>query len=102
MADRMRRLAGLNANLLVALDTLLTERSVTNAGKQIGLSQPAMSAALSQLRTIFEDDLLVRVGRRYVPTRLAEELAGPLRSAMMLLESALDAPRAFAPAPPPR
>ena len=94
----MRRLARLNANLLVALDALLTERNVTNAGKQIGLSQPAMSAALSQLRAIFEDELLARVGRRYVPTRLAEELSAPLRSAMVLLERALEAPKAFDPA----
>ena len=94
----MRRLAQWNANLLVALDALLAERNVTNAGRQIGLSQPAMSAALSQLRAIFEDDLLVRVGRRYVPTRLAEELAAPLRSALVLLERALEAPRVFDPA----
>ena len=94
----MRRLARLNANLLVALDALLAERNVTNAGKQIGLSQPAMSAALAQLRAIFEDELLVRVGRRYAPTRLADELSAPLRSAMVLLERALEAPRAFDPA----
>jgi DNA-binding transcriptional LysR family regulator len=94
----VRRLAQLNANLLVALDALLTQRNVTNAGKQIGLSQPAMSAALAQLRAIFEDELLVRVGRRYAPTRLADELSAPLRSAMVLLERALEAPRAFDPA----
>jgi DNA-binding transcriptional LysR family regulator len=94
----VRLLPRLNANLLVALDALLTERNVTTAGKQIGLSQPAMSAALAQLRMIFEDELLVRVGRRYVPTTLAEELSGPLRSAMVLLERALEAPRAFDPA----
>ena len=94
----MRRIARLNANLLVALDALLTERNVTNAGKQIGLSQPAMSAAFAQLRTVFADELLVRVGRRYAPTRLAEELSEPLRSAMVLLERALESPRAFEPA----
>jgi DNA-binding transcriptional LysR family regulator len=93
----MRRLAQLNTNLLVALDALLTERNVTNAGKQIGLSQPAMSAALSQLRAIFEDELLVRDGRRYLPTRLADDLSGPLRSALVLLERALETPKAFDP-----
>jgi DNA-binding transcriptional LysR family regulator len=90
-----RNLTQLNVNLLVALDALLEERNLTRAGKGIGLSQPAMSAALSQLREIFEDRLLVRVGRGYELTKLAADLADPLRRALLLLERAIAAPGAF-------
>ena len=48
-------LAQVDLNLLVALDALLRERNVTRAGRQIGLSQPAMSAALARLRDLFGD-----------------------------------------------
>src|ERR1051325_10344870 len=91
-------LAQLNVNLLVALDALLRERNLTRAGREIGLSQPAMSAALSQLRQIFADRLLVRVGRGYELTKLAGDLAAPLRRALVLLEHAIAAPGAFDPA----
>ncbi len=63
-------LAQLDLNLLVALDALLQEKNVTRAGKRIGLSQPATSSALSRLRRMFDDDLLVRVGREYHLTSL--------------------------------
>ena len=39
-------LRGLDLNLLVALDALLTERNVTRAAERIHISQPGMSAAL--------------------------------------------------------
>lgn len=73
--------AGLDLNLLTALDALLHERSVTAAGRRIGLSQPATSAALRRLRAHFDDPLLLRTGSRYELTPLAESLAeqvGPL------------------------
>src|SRR5215472_15526139 len=53
-------LAGVDLNLLVALEALLGERSVTLAASRVGLSQPAMSRALGRLRSLFADDLLVR------------------------------------------
>ena len=51
-------------NLLVALDTLLAERSVTRAGNRLNLSQSAMSGALARLRHYVRDELLVPVGRQ--------------------------------------
>ena len=54
-------LAAVDLNLLVAFEALMAERSVTRAGQRIGLGQPAMSAALSRLRLVFQDELLVRV-----------------------------------------
>jgi DNA-binding transcriptional LysR family regulator len=60
--------------LLVALDALLTEKSVTRAGKRLNLSQPATSIILSHLRRYFGNELLVPAGRRMVLTPLAESL----------------------------
>ena len=53
-------LTELDLNLLNALQALLSERHVTRAGQRVGLSQPAMSAALARLRRYFDDELLVR------------------------------------------
>ena len=63
-------------NLLVALDALLRECNVTQAGNRLNLSQPAMSGALARLRSHFQDELLVSVGRRMVRTPLGDA-AGP-------------------------
>ena len=56
------RLKGLDLNLLVALDILLEERSVSRAAERLHLSQPAASAALARLRDYFQDQLLVLHG----------------------------------------
>ena len=61
-------LAGVDLNLLVALDALLSERSVTRAAQRIGLSQPGMSNTLARLRRLFDDPLLVRQGAGLAPT----------------------------------
>jgi DNA-binding transcriptional LysR family regulator len=75
-------LAGIDLNLLVALEALLTERQVTLAAGRVGLSQPAMSRALGRLRELFHDDLLVRSSTGLVLTRRAEYLAVELPRAM--------------------
>src|ERR1700748_982941 len=58
----------LDLNLLVALDALLTEGSVTGAARRLGLSSSAMSRTLTRLRSVTGDPLLVRAGRGLVPT----------------------------------
>jgi DNA-binding transcriptional LysR family regulator len=63
-------------NLLIALDALLAERSVTGAARRLGLSPSAMSRTLARLRLATGDPLLVQAGRSLVPTPRAEELAG--------------------------
>lgn len=68
-------LARLDLNLLVALDALLTERSVTRAAERLHLSQPALSASLARLRTHFNDQILARRGNAYELTPLAIRLA---------------------------
>jgi DNA-binding transcriptional LysR family regulator len=67
-------MARLELNLLVALDALLTERSVTKAAEKLRLSQPALSASLARLRVHFGDQLLVRDGNTYRLTPLAARL----------------------------
>ncbi|WP_158542405.1 LysR family transcriptional regulator [Lujinxingia litoralis] len=85
-------------NLLVALDVLLTLRSVSEAARQVGLSQSAMSHTLGRLREVFGDELLVRAGRHMVPTERARELAVPLKEALGALQAAISAPEVFEPA----
>ena len=85
------RFQGLDLDLLVALDALLTQRNLTAAARSVNLSQPAMSAALSRLRTYFGDDILALQGRRLAPTAKGQALTAPTREA--LLKSRLCSPR---------
>lgn len=82
-------LAGTDLNLLVAFDALMSELSVTRAGKKIGLSQPAMSGVLARLRHQLGDDLFIRRGDRMLPTRKAVEIAEPIRMALDQIRAAL-------------
>src|SRR5437868_13778856 len=75
-------LAALDLNLLVALDALLHESSVSRAAMRIGLSQPATSHALQRLRDIVGATLLVRTGARMELTPRALALRGPLAQAL--------------------
>ena len=68
-------MATIDLNLIVALDVLLAERSVTVAAKRLGLSPSAASRTLSRLRAATGDPLLVPAGRSLVPTPYAEQLA---------------------------
>lgn len=88
----------LDLNLLVALDALLTERNTTEAGRRIHLTQSAMSGALARLRDYFGDELLVQVGRKMVPTPLAETLAEPVREILLKVKSTLALQPSFDPA----
>lgn len=65
-------------NLLVALDALLAEGSVTGAARRLGLSSSAMSRTLTRLRSATGDPLLVRAGRSLVPTPRAAALRDPV------------------------
>ncbi|CAM5704549.1 HTH-type transcriptional regulator YidZ [Streptomyces hirsutus] len=76
------RLASVNLNLLVPLLALLEERSVTKAAQRVGLSQPAMSHALTRMRRLLGDDLVVRQGTGMTLTPRALELIPPLRGAL--------------------
>jgi DNA-binding transcriptional LysR family regulator len=73
-------LRSFDLNLLVVLQTLTAERSVSNTAKKLHLSQPATSAALKRLRVALGDRILVRDGLQMVLTPRAEELLAPLEA----------------------
>jgi len=91
------KLNRIDLNLLVALDALLTDRSVTLAAKRLSIGQPAMSAALGRLRRLFDDPLLVRQGSGLVPTPLAESLVIPVRECLATVESIVSVRGTFQP-----
>jgi DNA-binding transcriptional LysR family regulator len=84
-------------NLLVALDALLQERSVTRAAGRIGLAQSTVSHALSRLRALLGDAVLVRGAAGMEPTPLGLELAGPVREALVQMRDTILRRRAFDP-----
>ncbi|MCP3475852.1 LysR family transcriptional regulator [Bradyrhizobium sp. CCGUVB1N3] len=92
------RFKGLDLNLLVAFDALMTERSLTAAARSIHLSQPAMSAAVARLRAYFRDDLFTMHGHKLVPTPLAEALAAPTREALLHIRLSMTERDTFDPA----
>ena len=73
------RFKNLDLNLLVALDALLDEQSVTRAAERVNVSQPAMSAALSRLREHFDESILQQHGKSMVPTAAALRMKEPLK-----------------------
>jgi LysR family transcriptional regulator, nod-box dependent transcriptional activator len=89
---------GLDLNLLVVLDALFAERSVSRAGERVHLSQSATSGALARLREAFHDPLLVQVGRKMTLTPLAEELVEPVRQFLLKADAILNSNPAFDPA----
>ncbi len=86
----------LDLNLLVIFDALIQERNVTRAAERIGLSQPAVSNALSRLRYYLQDDLFVRGSTGMQPTPRAMEIACEVHQALNAIELALD-PASFDP-----
>ncbi len=92
------RLNKFDLNLLVALDALLREKSVTRAAERLFLSQPAMSAALSRLREYFDNPLLVRVGREMELTSRAMELREPVQQMLLNAHAVLGSQTTFDPA----
>ena len=75
------RISGIDANLLMALDALLQEKSVTRAAQKLGVGQPAMSHSLARLREHFKDALLIPRGRELVLSARAEQMASSVASA---------------------
>jgi len=92
------RFNGLDLNLLVALDALLGERSVTAAARRLNLSPSAVSCALARLREALGDDLLVASGRSMVATPYAEGLAAEVRAILTRIDATLRSEPQFDPA----
>lgn len=95
MAMRYDRL---DLNLLVALDVLLSERSVSLAADRLCLSQSATSSALGRLREYFGDELLVLQGRQMVVTKRGESLIEPVKALLEQVRLTIANPPVFEPA----
>jgi DNA-binding transcriptional LysR family regulator len=85
-------------NLLLLFDTLMRERHAGRAGEALGLTQPAVSHALTRLRQLLDDPLFIKHAKGMRPTPRAEALAGPIASALRLLRAALNEEQPFDPA----
>lgn len=92
-----KTLEGLDLNLLLALHWLLSEQNVTQAASQLGLSQPATSRALGRLRNIFDDPLLIKAGRKMLPTPKADALQPAVALAVERMRDVLRIAGSFSP-----
>ena len=88
----------LDLNLLLIFDALVTEQNVSRAAKRVFLSQPAMSNALSRLRDMLDDPLLIRDRRGMQPTPRARQLTAPVRAILNQIARTIQPPPPFAPA----
>lgn len=91
-------LSKIDLNLLVVLDVLLREKSVGRAADRLNLTSSAVSHSLKRLRLLFDNELLVRDGRRMVPTARGQSLAETLPSLLTQVEHTLAEPEPFDPA----
>ncbi len=98
MSRLLPRLAQINLNLVVVLEVLLEECSVSGAARRLGVSQSAVSQSLGQLREALDDPILVRAGRTMVRTPKADVLAAGLGAALGELQRVLYETQAFEPA----
>ncbi len=88
----------LDLNLLLALDALLSERSITHAAERLHLSPSATSGALARLREYFGDELLQQIGRKMVPTPLGETLQASVRDCLLHIQATVEIRPQFDPA----
>jgi LysR family transcriptional regulator, nod-box dependent transcriptional activator len=88
----------LDLNLLVCLDALIAEKSVSKAAERVFLGQPAMSSALGRLREHFGDEILVKIGRSMVLSPLARSLARPVRDILLQTQAVTSVRPDFDPA----
>jgi DNA-binding transcriptional LysR family regulator len=88
----------LDLNLLVVFDAMLHHQSVSKAAEAIKLSQPAMSAAISRLRTLFDDPLFVRTKAGMEPTPKAKALSPSVRLVVQTIQTDILLPKKFIPA----
>lgn len=87
----------LDLNLLVVFDAMLEHQNVTKAGDSIQLSQPAMSAAVSRLRELFDDPLFVRTRQGMAPTPKAQALSPSVRQVVQTIRGDILQPKEFNP-----
>lgn len=82
-------LRSIDLNLLAVFDAIFTEGNLTRASKKLGLSQPAMSNALSRLRVALDDPLFSRTAKGMTPTWRAQLLSEPIHQALQLIQAGI-------------
>ena len=90
-------LSKVDLNLFIVFDAIYTEANLTRAGQIVGITQPAVSNALSRLRETFNDPLFLRTAQGMVPTPMAQNIIGPVRNALQLLRVSVQESRVFSP-----
>lgn len=90
-------LRSVDLNLLTIFDAIMGEKQMTRAAKRLHMTQPAASHALTRLRHTFNDELFIRTRKGMKPTPRAEELAGPVREVLSLIQETLDPEPTFDP-----
>ena len=83
------QLRAVDLNLLTVFDAVMQERNITRAAQLLGMSQPAVSNAVSRLKGVFNDELFVRYGRGIRPTPRALQLFSAIRQALQLVQNEL-------------
>ena len=91
------KISSFDLNLFVILNAIYTEGSLTKAAEVVGITQPAVSNALSRLREKFDDDLFVRTGTGMVPTQKTENIIADIQSALTLMQQSVNQPNSFDP-----
>jgi len=91
-------LSQVDLNLFVVLEAIYREGNLTRAGRQLKLTQPAMSHALKRLRELLKDPLFIREGPNMVPTPFSRNMINEVRQALQILEVNLYENRNFDPA----
>src|SRR6202012_4831458 len=89
-------------NLLPVFLTLIEERNVTRAAERLGITQPALSNALTRLRTTLKAPLFIRERYGIQPTPIALELAPVIAEALARIDEAVLGQQDFDPAKPER
>lgn len=84
-------------NLFIAFDVIYTERNLTKAGQVLGITQPAVSNALSRLRELFGDELFIRSSKGMVPTPVANQIITDVRNALLLIQNTIAETEKFDP-----
>lgn len=77
-------------NLLLVFDAIMTEGSVTRAAERLAMTQPAVSNAVSRMRSAWKDELFVKDGRNIQPTQYAQNLWNQVRTPLKELQEAVD------------
>ena len=91
------KISSFDLNLFVIMNSIYTEGSLTKAAEVVGITQPAVSNALSRLREKFDDDLFVRTGNGMVPTQKTENIIKDIQNALQLMQKSVNEPDEFNP-----